>query len=291
MEENSNTTQENSQDQTVESNDIQTDIFEQVFNVGGEDPFNVEESIQPDLETVVEDEPVGTLDVNEAKENDSQFQYWQSQADKNKLEVEVLRAEMEALKQPAQPSKETEESTLVKPEKPVKPVDYDYSDALADPSSSSAQYLQGKEDYLENMSDYIVKKDEVREEQMNLAQKEQSYKQQQQDTLSELQSKYNYTPEQASDFVVKMSSPESLSMDNLVKLHQMNIPSEVQIAEQVSPQAQAKTELMQSRQEKLSIPKPIGVQQGTSVQSPGDSNIEDQMMDVMINNFKKTNIF
>lgn len=291
MEENSDITQESSRDQTVESNDIQTDIFEQVFNLGEQDPFNVEESIQPEIEAVVENEPVGTLDVTEAKENDSQFQYWQSQADKNKLEVEVLRAEMEALKQTAQPSKETEKPILVKPEKPVKPVDYDYSDALADPSSSSAQYLQSKEDYLENMSDYIVKKDEVREEQMNLARREQSYKQQQQDTLSELQSKYNYTPEQANDFVVRMSSPESLSMDNLVKLHQMNIPNEVQIAEQVSPQAQAKTQLMQSRQEKLSIPKPIGVQQGTSVQSPGDSNVEDQMMDVMINNFKKTNIF
>lgn len=290
----SNIVQENAQDQTVESSDIQADIFEQVFNPTGQDPFaaqaSSEEVIQEEA-APVESQPVSTPDTIEAKEDDSQFQYWQSQADKTKAEMEALKAEMEALKsQSAQPQKETSEPKLVKPSKPVKPADYDYSEALADPDSSSAKYLASKEDYLEQMSDFILKKDEIREQQMTKAQEEQLARQQHQDTLTQLQTKYNYSPEQANDFVSQMSSPESLSLDNLVKLHQLNQGNAPQITEQVSPEAQQKQQLMKQRQEKLSIPKPIGVQQGQSVQSPS-KNVEDKMMDAMLGDFNKRNIF
>jgi hypothetical protein len=290
----SNIVQENAQDQTVESSDIQTDIFEQVFNPKGQDPFaaqaSSEEVIQEEA-AFVESEPVSTPDTIEAKEDDSQFNYWQSQADKTKAEMEALKAEMEALKsQAAQPKQEISEPKLVKPTKPVKPVDYDYSEALADPESASAKYLASKEDYLEQMSDYILKKDELREEQMTKAQQEQLARQQHQETLSELQTKFNYTPEQANDFVKTMSSPESLSLDNLVKLHQLNQGNGPQITEQVSQEAQQKQQLMNQRQEKLSIPKPIGVQQGQSVQSPS-KNVEDKMMDAMLTDWNKRNIF
>ena len=290
----SNIVQENAQDQTVESSDIQADIFEQVFNPTGQDPFaaqaSSEEVIQEEA-APVESQPVSTPDTIEAKEDDSQFQYWQSQADKTKSEMEALKAEMETLKsQSAQPQKETSEPKLVKPSKPVKPADYDYSEALADPDSSSAKFLASKEDYLEQMSDFILKKDEIREQQMTKAQEEQLARQQHQDTLTQLQTKYNYSPEQANDFVSQMSSPESLSLDNLVKLHQLNQGNVPQITEQVSPEAQQKQQLMKQRQEKLSIPKPIGVQQGQSVQSPS-KNVEDKMMDAMLGDFNKRNIF
>lgn len=291
----SNIVQENAQDQTVESSDIQADIFEQVFNPSGQDPFaaeaSSEEVIQQEEAPVTESEPVSTPDTIKAKEDDSQFNYWQSQADKTKAEMEALKAEMEALKsQAAQPKEEISEPKLVKPTKPVKPADYDYSEALADPESASAKYLASKEDYLEQMSDYVLKKDELREEQMSKAQQEQLARQQHQETLSELQMKYNYTPEQANDFVKTMSSPESLSLDNLVKLHQLNQGNGPQITEQVSPEAQQKQQLMNQRQEKLSIPKPIGVQQGQSVQSPS-KNVEDKMMDAMLTDWNKRNIF
>ena len=140
------------------------------------------------------------------------------------------------------------------------------------------------------MSDFILKKDELREEQMNAAQKEQLARQQHQETLTELQMKYNYTPEQAQDFVTKMSSPDSMSLDNLVKLHQLTQGVAPQQTEQISEEAQQKQQLMNQRQEKLSIPKPIGVQQGQSVQSPS-KNVEDKMMDAMLGDFNKRNIF
>jgi hypothetical protein len=286
----SNILEENSQDQTVESSDMQADIFEEVFAPKGQDPFSTEGVIQEEQTLVNESEPVNALDNVDAKEDDSQFQYWQSQADKTKAEMEALKAQVEVLtSKSAKPQQETKEPTLVKPTKPVKPADYDYSEALADPDSSSASYMQAKESYLEEMSDFIMKKDEVRDEQMTKAKEEQFARQQHQETLTELQTKYNYTPQQANDFVSQMSSPESLSLDNLVKLHQMNMGNTPQ-AEQVSTKAQEKQQLMEQRNQKLSIPKPIGVQQGSSVQSPS-KNVEEKMMDAMLGDFNKRNIF
>lgn len=286
----SNILEENSQDQTVESSDMQADIFEEVFAPKGQDPFSTEGVIQEEQALVNESEPVNALDNVDAKEDDSQFQYWQSQADKTKAEMEALKAQVEVLtSKSAKPQQETKEPTLVKPTKPVKPADYDYSEALADPDSSSASYMQAKESYLEEMSDFIMKKDEVRDEQMTKAKEEQFARQQHQETLTELQTKYNYTPQQANDFVSQMSSPESLSLDNLVKLHQMNMGNTPQ-AEQVSTKAQEKQQLMEQRNQKLSIPKPIGVQQGSSVQSPS-KNVEEKMMDAMLGDFNKRNIF
>ncbi len=107
--------------------------------------------------------------------------------------------------------------------------------------------------------------------------------------ITDLQSKYNYTPQEANDFMSKMTSPDSLSLDNLVKLHQMDMNVGSQEIQQVSPQAQEKQALMQSRQEKLSIPKPIGVQPGASRQS--SKTVEDQLMDSMVTTYKKKNPF
>ena len=86
-----------------------------------------------------------------------------------------------------------------------------------------------------------------------------------------------------------MSSPESLSLDNLVQLHKMRTGNAPQEFTQVTPQAQEKAALMSNRQEKLSIPKPIGVQPGASRQS--SKTVENQMMDSMVADFKKKNPF
>ena len=290
----SNTLQEQGQEQIADSNPTQEDIFEEVFNLGNADPFVQEEAISSE-EPIVQDEPSSTPDSVKAKEDDSQFQYWQSQADKSSQEVNALKQEMDALRsevsKQANVQKETKvEPTLVKPEKPVKPTDYDYSDALADPESSSAKYLADKENYMDGMSDYLMKQDDLRQQSLNAQAEKQMAKQQHQDTLSELQTRHGYSLEQANDFIKEMSSPDSLSLDNLVRLHQLNMNVDSTQVTQITPEAQTKVNQMKQRGEKLSIPKPIGVQQGSSVQSPNKS-VEDAMMDSMIDDFNKTNIF
>ena len=77
-------------------------------------------------------------------------------------------------------------------------------------------------------------------------------------------------------------------MDNLVKLHQLTA-TKGQVT-QVTTNEVSKQQRLANRQEKMVIPKPIGVQPGASVQSPKRST-EDQIMDAMIDDFEKTNIF
>lgn len=293
----SNTLEEQGQEQIADSNPTQEDIFEEVFNLGNSDPL-VQEDGQPGEEQIMQDETLSTSSNVEAKEDDSQFQYWQSQADKKQAEIDELKGQVsdliQAVKSPnsaeANVQKETEEPKLVKPTKPVKPAGYDYSEALADPDSSSAKYLAEKEGYMDDMSDYLLKQDELRQASLNQQAEKQMAQQQHQETLAELQTRHGYSLEQANDFVNKMSSPDSLSLDNLVKLHQLNMGNVPQQATQVAPEAQEKANQMKQRGEKLNIPKPIGVQQGSSVQSPNKS-VEDAMMDSMIDDFNKTNIF
>jgi ABC-type transporter Mla subunit MlaD len=140
------------------------------------------------------------------------------------------------------------------------------------------------------MSEYVANSNEQVMQTMNRAQQEQEALARDQKVIRDLQSKYNYTPEQANDFVTQMSSPESLSLDNLVQLHQLRQNEGSQQVTQITPEAQQKVELMNQRNEKLSIPKPIGVQPGASDQSP-TKNVEDKMMDAMIGNFNKRNPF
>lgn len=184
-----------------------------------------------------------------------------------------------------------QETVLEKPVKPVKPSSYDHSEALTDPDSASAKYLTKQSSYLEDMTEYVELSNDYYVNQMNQQQETQKAMARDNKVMQDLQVKYNYTPEQANDFMQKMSSPDSLSLDNLVQLHQLKQPNAAQQVTQITPEAQKKVALMNQRQEKLSIPKPIGVQPGASDQSLSNKNTEDKMMDAMIRNVSKRNIF
>jgi|TARA_R100001463_G_scaffold35853_1_gene77752 hypothetical protein len=237
----------------------------------------------------------GTVGVN-PKEDPNQFQYWQSQADKKDAELQELKARMDKVEQSAPPVQsaapvETQpepiQETVQKPVKPARPTDFDSSEALTDPNSKSAKYVAARDQYLEEITEY---------NELQVSNQQQLAKQQQQQAvqaanqaklINELQAKYSYTPEEANDFIVKMSSPESLSLDNLVKLHRGD---QQQGQPVTSPStADLQLEVMRQRKEKLAIPKPITTQPSANVQS--SRKIEDQMMDSMIGSFKKKNPF
>jgi hypothetical protein len=181
-------------------------------------------------------------------------------------------------------------TAIKKPVKPRKPAEYDHSEALTDPDSASAKYLAKQESYLEDMSEYVSDSNEMYMNQMEESKREQRRATRDQNVIRDLESKYNYTPEMASNFISSMSSPDSMSLDNLVKLHQMNMNVDSKQVTQITPEAQQKKQTMVQRQEKLSIPKPIGVQPGASDQSP-TKDVEDQIMDAMISDHTKRNIF
>ena len=272
---------------TTEPTTDSGDIFNEIFG-------QAQEQVAPVGQEVVQNETADTQTIEEPKNDPDQFQYWQSQADKRAAEVDMLKSQMAEImtkvSQPAEAAPVEKETVLEKPVKPSKPADFDRSEALTDPDSASARYLAKQESYLEAMSEYVASSNDRIMQTMTKAQQEQQAIARDQKVMSDLQSKYNYTPQQASDFVAQMSSPDSLSLDNLVQLHQLRMNNGSQQVIQVTPEAQQKAAVMNQRNEKLSIPKPIGVQPGASDQSP-TKNVEDKMMDAMNGNFNKRNQF
>ena len=237
----------------------------------------------------------GTVDVN-PKEDPNQFQYWQSQADKKDVELQELKARIDKVEQlappvqsaaPVETQPEPTQETVQKPVKPARPNDFDSSEALTDPNSKSAKYVAARDQYLEEITEYNEFQVSNQERLTNQQKQQAAQAASQAKLINDLQTKYSYTPEEANDFIVKMSSPESLSLDNLVKLHRGD---QQQAQPVMSPStADLQLEVMKQRKEKLAIPKPITTQPSANVQS--SRKIEDQMMDSMIGSFKKKNPF
>jgi len=279
--------------QTATEPTSQEDIFAQVFGQPETEQFVAKTDSAPEI--AEQSQPSEVQEASNSQNDTDSYKYWQSQADKRAAEVDLLKSQVTELMkaQTSTPAEEPKEETplLERPVKPRKPADYDHSEALADSESASGKYLAKQEQYMDNLANYMESIDRQREVKMQQTLQEQQQVVRNQKVISDLQTKYSYTPDQANDFIQQMSKPDSLSLDNLVKLHKMNTgqtPAPQQV-EQVTPEAQMKQNIMNQRQEKLSIPKPIGVQPGANVQS--SKSVEDQMMDSMIGRYKKKNPF
>ncbi len=288
-----NTQEQQVEGQTATEPTSQQDIFAEVFGQDNTDEFVARVPSEPEI---VEESKPSEIQSGEVPESgDDSYKYWQSQADKRAAEVDLLKSQVTELMKaqtstPAEPVKE-ETPSIERPVKPRKPANYDHSEALADPESESGQYLSRQEQYIDSLANYMTEVDVRRSEEIKRQQAEQAQFQRNQKLVSDLQSNYNYSPQEANDFINKMSSPESLSLDNLVKLHKMSNAGQQEIPalQQVTPEAQQRQAIMNQRQQKLSIPTPIGVQPGANVQS--SKSVEDKMMDSMLGNYKKKNPF
>jgi len=235
----------------------------------------------------------GATNVN-PKEDPNQYQYWQSQADKKDAELLDLKSRMDKVEQqgtpveqPMQQQPEPKQETA-RPVRPVRPTDFDSSEALTDPNSKSAKYVAERDMYLEEITGYNELQVDNQQKIAKQNSQEAAQVANKAKLINDLQYKYNYTPEEADDFIRKMSDPKSLSLENLVKLHQGD---QAQAQQPVMNQSTAdlQLEVMRQRKEKLSIPKPITTQPSAIVQS--SKKIEDKMMDSMIGSFKKKNPF
>ena len=138
---------------TTEPTTASEDIFNEIFG-------QAQEQVAPVSQEVGEGETAETQITEEPKNDPSQFQYWQSQADKRQAEVDMLKSQMadvmSKVGQPAAAPVVEKETVLEKPVKPSKPADFDRSEALTDPDSTSAKYLAKQESYLEAMSEYVA---------------------------------------------------------------------------------------------------------------------------------------
>lgn len=282
----------------VEETAIETAPEENIFNdIFGDNSDEFVAKVQEESLDMIESNPAEIQSPSDPKEDSSQFQYWQSQADKKQAELNAMKEKLDAIEakvnSPAQSTAEPEpkETGPVKPVKPTKPSNFDHSEALTDADSPSAKYMAARDAYVEDMTEYIANIEQKRNEDVEKYQAQQRKVAQQQQLVRDLQANYGYTPDQSQDFLQKMSSPESLSLDNLVKLHQLDLgKSQQQVISTSPPDAQRKQQVMSERNQKLSIPKPISTQPSVNMQSSKKS-AEDQMMDSMLSDYKKRNPF
>ena len=176
--------------------------------------------------TEAEQAPVETPDPEKQR-----YAYWQSQAEKLRAElagIAPIKKLLEedpgaALKlQEYLASKGAEPAGPKAPEAPARPHRYDEAEAYQDPSSESFKYRVAKEQYMEDRLRYAEERDKALERQLQEMEEERSLQLERSQRMARLNVELTakgLTPIEVQDFVKTMSSPESLTLENLVELY------------------------------------------------------------------------
>tara|TARA_R100001443_G_scaffold41580_1_gene55009 strand:+ start:5368 stop:6207 length:840 start_codon:yes stop_codon:yes gene_type:complete len=219
--------------------------------------------------------------VASPKDDQTRFEYWQSQADKAKGELNALRQEVDYYRtqgqnadpsngQPqAYPDQGLQEPSLKEPTAPDRPVNYNEIDAYSDPDSASFKYRLAKEEYRDNYMGYLQEKDQMREAEMQQAYETEMAQQRdgmmRQQAYSHATSTYGWDQNKSSQFVQWASNPDNLTLDNLAKLFELR--------SNPNQQVQQRTQQMQNEAERLSVPKTAVVQSGKAEQPRTDEQL------------------
>ena len=271
-----------------------------------DDPFATDEIVPAsppqEQEQVVQEKP---------EDNDEKrYQYWQSEADKARNENAQLAQRLQALEQQANQSQPTvddgvedDRSFPPPPPKPSKPRNFSRSEALEDPSSESAKYMDDVDEWRDEMDDYnrlqseynlaIVEeeKQKMQDERDNIMRQQAEAQQRQQqmaDIHTHLKTQYQASDEEIAQFVDIMDKPESVTLDNLFKLYRLQSGNQTTpVQQQGQPLTETnKNDSFEQMKRAQQVPTSMGVipSQGNTTGSQ-----EDSLMDSMINEYNKQN--
>jgi len=297
--------QENQQGQVTEENLVDSVVgmensVDDIFTPG----FGQTE--EPVQEEAVETTPEVNYETPQDNE-EVRYQYWQSEADKAKNENEQLKKTVEILQQTIQKPAESQPEEISSepeiepfrdaPQRPNKPAGFNRAEAIDDPNSASAQYLDAMDSYRDEMDIYNADKLEYESNLINIEREalieeqkrqkeafeaEQRNQEQVSNISQQLKSQYNANDDEVNDFIQKMSDPESLNIENLWRLYQMD---KGKVPEQ--PVAQPSPQFNQV-QRAQSVPAPMGVQSSANMQQTGKS-ASDLIMDDLISDYESKN--
>jgi len=297
--------QENQQGQVTEENLVDSVVgmensVDDIFTPG----FGQTE--EPVQEEAVETTPEVNYETPQDNE-EVRYQYWQSEADKAKNENEQLKKTVEILQQTIQKPAESQPEEISSepeiepfrdaPQRPNKPAGFNRAEAIDDPNSASAQYLDAIDSYRDEMDIYNADKLEYESNLINIEREalieeqkrqkeafeaEQRNQEQVSNISQQLKSQYNANDDEVNDFIQKMSDPESLNIENLWRLYQMD---KGKVPEQ--PVAQPSPQFNQV-QRAQSVPAPMGVQSSANMQQTGKS-ASDLIMDDLISDYESKN--
>ena len=240
------------------------------------------------------------------QENDQvRYEYWQSQAAqmKNQLDavkeympmVDYLRTNPEAVQnitpggqpqaQGEAPKSQEPEEFPPPPEKPEQPRGFSREEAMGDPSSDSAIYLDTVEKWRDDMQTYnqlasqyeIAKMRENYDEKVSALEKQETVrnaKAAEAEEMGRIRSfvgnKYDLG-DNLDHFINTMNDPKSINMDDLVGYYQYKNGLAAQRAPQVEPPKQASNNFRQT-QRAQSVPRPMGVQPAQNPQTSANGN-------------------
>jgi hypothetical protein len=255
--------------------------------------------------------PIQPQIPEDAKNDDTRYEYWQSQAAKKENELNNIKAQQQqAMQMQQQAMMQRQQQAQAQPEqqkfpdapeKPSKPRNYSREDAYADSNSESARYLDEVEEWRDDIEEYkdlrhqydvAVVQDQMRaqqEQRVTDIKRQQAYQaqaQQLQGVHQKVQEKYGLSQEEAGHFIKDMSSNDSLTMDNLVQLWRMRQGQGAPVGQPV-PSNPSPT--FQQTKRAQQIPSPMGVMSSTGNQTQGST--EDQIMDRMITDMDSKNPF
>jgi len=243
----------------------------------------------------------------DSSDNDTKrYQYWQSQADRYKNELEQAKQQQQQVQsntaQPVEapvPERKIEEFPPP-PERPQRPRTFSREEAYTDSSSESARYLDSQEDWDEQMVEYSALKGQYESallqdklDKMESARLEEGQKreamianqQRQSEVVSYVTGHHGLSEAEAADFIKKMSDPASINIDNLVQLYRLTNGMNSANISNNTPQPSPAFQQTQNAQQ---VPSSMGVMPAGQSNVDGRS-VEDKMMDTMVGNFNEKN--
>jgi hypothetical protein len=310
------TPQENANEQQYAS--LEEAVFGEGSNSNESSAFTSGE--EGGTETAPQGQPqVGTEETIQqgiGNENDQvRYQYWQSQADKIKIENEQLKTQLQQTAQQqvaqqqtgVQPQAQPQvEEFPAPPEKPQRPRAFNREEAYSDPSSDSSRYLDELEGWRDEINEYNSLKtqyqsaviedkfNKLEQSRVNEAKRQQAAQAQAKqvhELKNHMTGHYGMNEGEANDFMKKMSDPNSINIDNLVQLYrfQNNINAQQQQQQQQqAPVINEPSQVFTQTKNAQQVPSPMGVM--PSGQSNADTkSFEDKMMDTMIGSFNSKN--
>lgn len=277
----------------------------------GGDQGSVSEAFDEVEEAITQPEEIGTQTQEEpsvqpqADNEEVRYQYWQSQADKLKNERDQLQSQFNKLatqqapQQQQEPEQEIEPEFPAPPEKPARPYNFNMDEAMADPQSESARFVQQEQSWRDEMDEYKNlqfeyqmammqdEREQIRNERQNDIQRRNAEQQQTEQingVRSQVMDKYKVDQNTAEDFIRVMSAPESVSIDNLWRLYASDKGLGSPPPAQPAPSAD-----FQQVKRAQQVPASMGVMPSQNRQNEG--SIEDTIIDSMITDYNKQNPF
>ena len=248
---------------------------------------------------------VGTQETTQEAQSpndENRYQYWQSQADKYKNELEAMQQTQQqapATQQaPVEEAQAPVEEFPAAPSKPQQPRSFNREEAYSDPSSESARYMDELEGWRDDINEYNSLKSQyqtaiiedkfnkMEQDRVDTAKRQQAAQQQasqEAEIKSHVMGHYGMSDAETTDFMSKMSDPNSITIDNLVQIYRLQNSGGSQQASPAEP-SQTFTQTKNAQQ----VPSPMGVMPSGNSNIDGKS-MEDKMIDTMIGNFDSKN--